>query len=63
MTDSVINLVDRLHAAQHLAHLVELAAAEACSSELARDAMSTALADVQERIAAVAEELKTMVRG
>ena len=59
---SILELVDRLHAARQMAHLAELAAPEACCGELARDAMSTLLVEVQARIDAVAEELRAMVQ-
>jgi len=59
---SILELVDRLHAAGQMAHLAELAALEACDGELARDAMSTLLVEVQARIDAVAEELRAMVQ-
>lgn len=61
--NALLELVDKLHAARQMAHLAELAAPEACDGELARDAMSTLLADVQARIDAVADEIKAMVQG
>ena len=60
--NALLELVDKLHTAQQMAHLAELAAPEACDGELARDAMSTLLVEVQARIDAVAEELRAMVQ-
>jgi hypothetical protein len=60
---ALLELVDRLHAARQLTHLAELAAGEACDTEMSRDAMSTTLVEIQNRIDAVADELKQMVQG
>ena len=60
--NALLELVDKLHTARQMTHLAKLAAPEACDAELARDAMSTLLVEVQARIDAVAEELRATVQ-